>query len=175
MPATRTVGPPRIVNIADLRRAAKLRLPRVVFDYIDGGAEQELTMRENVRAFEMITFRPRCAVAIPKCDLRTTVLGTPLDLPFLLAPVGSSRMFYPRGEAVAAEAASAAGTAYILSTLSGCRLEEVRAASNGPIWFQLYLLGGRNVDKLSSDSEPSVITTRSVRILKSTDPPRSFC
>jgi L-lactate dehydrogenase (cytochrome) len=145
--STRTLGPPRIVNIADLRRAAKLRLPRVVFDYIDGGAEQELTMRENVRAYEMITFRPRCAVAIPKCDLRTTVLGTPLDLPFLLAPVGSSRMFYPRGEAVAAEAASAAGTAYILSTLSGCRLEEVRAASNGPIWFQLYLLGGRDVVK----------------------------
>ncbi len=111
----RTVGRPRVLNIEDLRRAAQLRLPRVVFDYIDGGAEQELTMRQNVRAFEMITFRPRCAVAIPQCDLRTTVLGTPLELPFLLAPVSSSRMFYPRGEAVAAEAASAAGTAYILA------------------------------------------------------------
>src|SRR5690349_17657318 len=108
----RTVGPPRVLNIADLRRVAELRLPRVVFDYIDGGAEQELTIRQNVGAYEMITFRPRCAVAIPHCDLRTTVLGTPLELPFLLAPVSSCRMFYPRGEAVAAEAASAAGTAY---------------------------------------------------------------
>jgi isopentenyl diphosphate isomerase/L-lactate dehydrogenase-like FMN-dependent dehydrogenase len=141
----RTVGPPRVVNIEDLRRGAKLRLPRVVFDYIDGGAEQELTMRQNVGAYEMITFRPRCAVAIPECDLRTTVLGTPLELPFLLAPVSSCRMFYPRGEVVAAEAASAAGTAYILPTLSGCGIEEVRAASNGPLWYQLYLIGGRNV------------------------------
>jgi isopentenyl diphosphate isomerase/L-lactate dehydrogenase-like FMN-dependent dehydrogenase len=143
----RTVGPPRVLNIADLRRVAKLRLPRVVFDYIDGGAEQELTMRQNVGAYDMITFQPRCAVAIPHCDLRTTVLGTPLELPFLLAPVSSCRMFYPRGEAVAAEAASAAGTAYIQPTLSGCGIEEVRAASSGPLWYQLYLIGGRDVAK----------------------------
>jgi L-lactate dehydrogenase (cytochrome) len=143
----RMVGPPRIVNIEDLRRAAKLRLPRVVFDYIDGGAEQELTMRQNVDAYEMITFRPRCAVSIPQCDLRTTVLGTNLELPFLLAPVSSCRMYYPRGEVVAAQAASAAGTAYIVPTLSGCPLEEVKAASNGPLWYQLYLTGGRNVAK----------------------------
>jgi isopentenyl diphosphate isomerase/L-lactate dehydrogenase-like FMN-dependent dehydrogenase len=143
----RTVGPPRVVNIEDLRRGAKLRLPRVVFDYIDGGAEQELTMRQNVGAYEMVTFRPRCAVAIPQCDLRTTVLGTPLELPFLLAPVSSCRMFYPRGEVVAAQAASAAGTGYILPTLSGCGIEEVKAASNGPLWYQLYLIGGRKVAK----------------------------
>ncbi|MGD0499456.1 MAG: alpha-hydroxy acid oxidase [Bryobacteraceae bacterium] len=143
----RTVGSPRILNIADLRRAAKQRLPRVVFDYIDGGAEQELTMRQNVGAYETITFRPRCAVAIPQCDLRTTVLGTPLDLPFLLAPVSSCRLFYPRGEEVVAEAASAAGTVYIQPTLSGCGIEEVRAASSGPLWYQLYLIGGRDVAK----------------------------
>jgi L-lactate dehydrogenase (cytochrome) len=116
----RTVGPPRVLNIADLRRVAKLRLPRVVFDYIDGGAEQELTMRQNVGAYDVITFQPRCAVAIPHCDLRTTVLGTPLELPFLLAPVSGCRMFYPRGEVVAAEAASARNGAYIQPTLSGC-------------------------------------------------------
>ena len=77
------------------------------------------------------------------CDLRTTVLGTSIELPFLLAPIGSSRMFFPRGECVAAAQAGAAGTAYVLSTLSGCRLEEVRAATSGPAWHQLYLLGGR--------------------------------
>jgi L-lactate dehydrogenase (cytochrome) len=135
------------INIEDLRRAARQRLPRVAFDYIDGGAEREFTLRENCRAFEMVTFRPRSAVATADCHLQTTVLGTPLALPLLLAPVGSSRLFYARGEAVAAEAAGRAGTAYILSTLSGCRLEEVKAASKGPVWYQLYLVGGRDVAK----------------------------
>ena len=141
----RSVQPPRVVNIADLRRLAKRRLPRVVFDYIDGGADAELTLRENCRAFDTVTFRPRCAVATSTCDLRTTVLGIPLSIPFVLAPVGSSRMFYPRGEEVAAREAGAAGTAYTLSTLSGCRMEDVAAASSGPVWYQLYLLGGRDV------------------------------
>jgi L-lactate dehydrogenase (cytochrome) len=116
-----------------------------VFDYIDGGAETEGTLRENCRAFDAVTFRPRSAVAVPTGDLGITVLGTRLALPFLFAPVGSSRLFYPRGEEVAADVAGRAGTAYILSTLSGCRLEDVRAASSGPVWYQLYLLGGRAV------------------------------
>jgi L-lactate dehydrogenase (cytochrome) len=77
--------------------------------------------------------------------MRTTVLGLPLSMPLLLAPVGSCRLFYPRGEEVAARAAGEAGTAYILSTLSGCRLEDVAAASSGPVLYQLYLLGGREV------------------------------
>jgi L-lactate dehydrogenase (cytochrome) len=133
-----------VLNIEDLRRAAKRRLPRVVFDYIDGGAEAELTLCANCRAFEAVTFRPRCAVATPACDLRTTVLGTRLSMPLILAPVGSSRLIYPRGEEVAARAAGVAGIAYALSTLSGCRLEDVAAASNGPLWYQLYLVGGRD-------------------------------
>src|SRR5688572_11337026 len=142
---SRSLQPPRVVNIADLRRLAKRRLPRVVFDYIDGGADREVTLRENCRAFDTVTFRPRCAVATSTCDLRTTVLGMPLSLPLVLAPVGSSRMFYPRGEEVAARAAGVAGTAYTLSTLSGCPMEDVAAASSGPVWYQLYLLGGRDV------------------------------
>jgi isopentenyl diphosphate isomerase/L-lactate dehydrogenase-like FMN-dependent dehydrogenase len=142
---TRSVAPPRVVEIADLRRVAKRRIPRVVFDYIDGGADGEVTLRENCRAFEAVTFRPRCAVVVPSCTLRTSVLGIPLELPLLLAPVGSSRMFHPSGEPAAARAAGAAGTAYILSTLSGYRLEDVKAASTGPVFYQLYLLGGRDV------------------------------
>jgi isopentenyl diphosphate isomerase/L-lactate dehydrogenase-like FMN-dependent dehydrogenase len=135
---------PHVVNIADLRRIARRRLPRAVFDYIDGGADAEITLRENSRAFDDVLLRPRCAVATPACDLSTTVLGTKLALPFLLAPLGSSRLFYPRGEEAAARAAGDAGTAYILSTLSGTRLEEVRTASSGPCWYQLYLVGGRD-------------------------------
>ena len=140
-----SVQPPRVVNIEDLRLAAKRRLPRVVFDYIDGGAESEVTLRANCSAFDTVIFRPRCAVATASCDLKTTVLGMPISLPLVLAPVGSSRMFYPRGEEVAAHEAGVAGTAYILSTLSGCRMEDVAAASSGPVWYQLYLLGGRDV------------------------------
>ena len=81
------------VNIEDLRRAAQRRLPRSVFDYIDGGADGEVTLRENVRAFDDVAFRPRCAVETPTPDLRTSVLGIPISLPIILAPVGSSRMF----------------------------------------------------------------------------------
>jgi L-lactate dehydrogenase (cytochrome) len=135
----------RAVNIEDLRRMAKGRLPQMVFDYIDGGAEREWTLRENMRAFEDVLFRPRSAVATPKCDLKTTVLGLPIDIPFILAPVGSSRMFYPRGEEVAAFAAGEAGTIYTLSTLSGCRMEDVKSATSGHAWYQLYLVGGRDV------------------------------
>ena len=141
---SRSVLLPRMINIEDLRHAAKRRLPRVIFDYIDGGAEDELTLRANRRAFDEVMFRPRCAVATPTCDLRTTVLGTALSMPLILAPVGSSRLFYPRGEEAAAGAAGVAGIVYTLSTLSGCRLEDVAAASKGPVWFQLYLVGGRD-------------------------------
>jgi isopentenyl diphosphate isomerase/L-lactate dehydrogenase-like FMN-dependent dehydrogenase len=140
----RSVEPPRVINIEDLRRAAKRRLPRVVFDYIDGGAEDERTLRANCYAFEEVTFRPRCAVDTPACDLRVSVLGGSLSMPLILAPVGSSRLMYPRGEEAAAGAAGAAGITYALSTLSGCRLEDVAAASKGPLWYQLYLIGGRD-------------------------------
>jgi L-lactate dehydrogenase (cytochrome) len=134
-----------IVNIADLRLAAKRRLPRAVFDYIDGGAEAEWTLRENSRIFDDVMLRPRSAIATPDSDLRTTVLGESIELPFILAPVGSSRMFYPRGEEVAAHAAGEAGTIYTLSTLAGCAVRDVKAATRGPLWYQLYVIGGRDV------------------------------
>jgi isopentenyl diphosphate isomerase/L-lactate dehydrogenase-like FMN-dependent dehydrogenase len=135
----------QVVNIGDLRRLAERRLPRVVFDYIDGGAEAERTLRDNCTAFDRVTLRPRGAVAVPSVDLHATVLGQTFQLPFLLAPIGSSRMFYPRGEEQAAAAAGDAGTGYILSTLSGCRLEDVRAATKHAAWYQVYLVGGRDV------------------------------
>jgi L-lactate dehydrogenase (cytochrome) len=140
---SRSVESPRVLNVEDLRRAAKRRLPRVVFDYIDGGAEDESTLRANCRAFEAVTLRPRCAVATAVPDLRTTVLGAPVSMPLILAPVGSCRLIYPRGEEATARAAAEAGIIYTLSTLSGCRLEDVATASGGPLWYQLYLVGGR--------------------------------
>ncbi len=141
---SRSVQSPRVLNIEDLRRKAKRRLPRVVFDYIDGGAEDESTLRVNCRAFETMTLRPRCAIATPVCELRTTVLGTSISMPLILAPVGSCRLMFPRGEEAAARAAGDAGIISTLSTLSGCRLEDVAAVSTGPVWYQLYLVGGRD-------------------------------
>ncbi len=133
----------RAVNIADLRAMAKRRLPRSVFDYIDGGAEDEITLRENRRAFEEIAFRPRCGVKVADPDLRVRVLDHALSMPVILAPVGYLRMMHPAGEPAAARAAGDAGTLYILSTVSGHRLEDVKAATTGPAWYQLYLTGGR--------------------------------
>lgn len=134
-----------VVNVSDLRERARRRLPRMVFDYLDGGAETEVTLRENVRAFSDVLLRPRSAELVPSVDLSTTVLGHEIAVPFLFAPIGSSRMFWPRAEAEASKAAGKAGTVYILSTLSGTKLEEVKAATSGPCWFQLYLCGGRDV------------------------------
>jgi isopentenyl diphosphate isomerase/L-lactate dehydrogenase-like FMN-dependent dehydrogenase len=141
--AERRVASPRVVNIADLRRAAQRRLPRAVFEYVDGGAEGEVTLRENVHAFEEVTFRPRNALFLDRCDTRTSVLGAELSMPLLLAPVGFTRMLWPRGEVLAARAAGNAGVGYVLSTVSGCLLEDVAQATPGPKWYQLYLVGGR--------------------------------
>jgi isopentenyl diphosphate isomerase/L-lactate dehydrogenase-like FMN-dependent dehydrogenase len=140
---TRALNSSQVVNVGDLRRIAQRRLPRSVFDYLDGGAEAEITLAENCRAFRDVTFRPRSAVAVTDCNLKTRVLGHELSFPAMLAPVGYSRLMHPGGEVAAARAAGLAGTGYILSTISGHKLEDVRAGSQGPVWYQLYLLGGR--------------------------------
>lgn len=140
-----SLEPPYVVNIHDLRERARRRLPKVVFDYLDGGAESEVTLRENCRIFDDVMFRPRQAIAVSQCDLSTQVLGQDLAFPAILAPVGYSRLMHPGGEVAAASAAGAAGTTYTLSTISGYRLEDVKAASSGPVWYQLYLVGGREV------------------------------
>jgi isopentenyl diphosphate isomerase/L-lactate dehydrogenase-like FMN-dependent dehydrogenase len=133
----------KVVNIGDLRRIAERRTPKVVFDYLDGGADGEVTLRENCRAFEAITFRPRQAVKAENLELRTSVLGHEISFPVMLAPVGYSRMMHPGGEVAACRAAGEAGTGYILSTISGHKLENVKAATSQFAWYQLYLVGGR--------------------------------
>jgi len=143
MPSLSAAG--RALTISDLRTLAEKRLPRAVFDYVDGGADAEITLRENCSIFETVGFRPRNAVRVPNCDLSTTVLGDELKLPFILAPIGTTRLIFPLGEALAASAATEAGTAYTLSTFGGTTIEEVRASAAGPLWFQLYLVGGREV------------------------------
>jgi isopentenyl diphosphate isomerase/L-lactate dehydrogenase-like FMN-dependent dehydrogenase len=137
------VSSPRVVNIEDLRRLAEQRLPRVVFDYLDGGAEAEFTLRENCCAFDTVTFRPRQAVAVGHCDLRTKVLGSDVSFPAILAPIGYTRLVHASGELAVARAAGAAGIGYTVATFAGHKLEDVKAATSGPVWYQLYLVGGR--------------------------------
>ena len=146
---SRAVESPRVICVDDLRRIARRRVPKSVFDYLDGGAEGEVTLRENCRVFDDVTFRPRQAVAEPGCDLRTRVFGAEIAVPFLLAPVGYSRLMHPSGEVAAARAAGKFGTGYILSTISGHRLEDVKTGTTGPAFYQLYLMGGRDAAEAS--------------------------
>jgi isopentenyl diphosphate isomerase/L-lactate dehydrogenase-like FMN-dependent dehydrogenase len=135
----------RIKTVEDARRLARRRLPAVVFDYIDGAAESEHTMRANRDAFESVGFVPSMAVpGLPVTpSLATTVLGTDVRMPIVLAPVGFSRSMHPHGDAAGARAAKSVGTLFTMSTMSGHSQEEVAAAADGPAWFQLYGLGGR--------------------------------
>jgi len=132
----------RAVNIADLRRMARARLPRVVFDYLDGGADDERTLRDNARAFRRWNFRPRHGVKVPTPDLSVTVMGQKLAWPAMAAPIGYSGLMHPDGEKGVGRAAARAGIASVLSTISGARLEDV-AATGVPLFMQIYLLGGR--------------------------------
>ena len=130
-------------SIEDMRAQARRAIPRMIFDYVDGGARAEVTLRANRRAFDEVVFRPRMAVRINQPDLATTVLGQQVTLPLLLSPCGGLRAVHPDGEAGAARAAQQLGTIFTLSTAAGMTIEEVAAAAPGPRWFQLYFLGGR--------------------------------
>ncbi len=133
----------RIVNVADARAAARRSLPAVVFDYIDGAADDEITMGQNTRAFGELSFRPRMAASTPSPDLSTTVLGTPVAMPVLLAPCGFVRAMHPDAGPGAARAAASRGTVSVLSTVAGSPVSEVARAAPGRVWFQLYSAGGR--------------------------------
>lgn len=132
----------RAVNIAELRRMARARLPRVVFDYLDGGAEDERTLRDNVAAFRRWQFRPRHGEATGAFDLSTKVMGQNLAWPMLAAPIGYSGLMHRDGERGMGRAAAKADIAYVMSTISGTAMEEV-AATGVSLFLQIYLLGGR--------------------------------
>jgi len=135
----------RLHTVADARRLARRRVPPAVFDYIDGAAGEERTLAANREAIEAVGFVPRLGVTagVPGPALTTTVLGTPVSMPLLVSPVGFTRMMEPSGDVGAARAAGGAGTIFTSSSMSGHSLEEVAAAASGPLWFQLYFLGGR--------------------------------
>ena len=128
----------RAASVADLRRIARRRLPGGVFDYIDGGAEDERTLAANSAAFAAVSYRPRVLRGVGKVDTGATLLGRPLAYPLVLAPTGFTRIADPEGELAVARAAERAGLPYTVSTLSTRSIEEVRAVSEGRLWFQVY-------------------------------------
>ena len=126
-----------IRNFEDARSAAKRQLPKAIFDYVDGGAEDEVTLGWNTQGFRDLSFEPRGGVWVPAPDLRTKVLGLDLSMPVLTAPCGGMRLVHPDGDVGIAAAASTAGIAHVATSASGYSLEEI-AETPGPQWFQAY-------------------------------------
>lgn len=134
------IGP---ATAMDLREAARRRLPRFIFDYVDGGSFDEVTLRRNRAALEAVTLRQRVLTDVADMDTSTTLFGQKMAMPLMLAPVGMAGMLSRRGEIKAVRAAAAHGVPFILSTTSVCPIEEVASASPAPFWFQLYVAKDR--------------------------------
>jgi L-lactate dehydrogenase (cytochrome) len=140
-------GLARAFTIDDLRRLARRRLPRAVFDFVEGGAGDEQTVVRNRAAFERLLFQPKVLVDVSKREQATVVFGNRIETPVLLSPTGMAGLCWPKGEVAAARAAHEAGTIYTLSTHSSCSIEEVAAGAPGPLWFQLYVWQNRDLTR----------------------------
>ena len=137
----------RAYTIDDLRRLARRRLPRAVFDFVEGGAGDERTVARNRAAFERLLLEPRVLVDVSKREQATVVLGERVATPVIVSPTGMAGLCWPKGEVAAARAAHEAGTIYTLSTHSSCSIEEVAAGAPGPLWFQLYVWQNRDLTR----------------------------
>ena len=132
-------------NIADLRLRAKRKLPAPMFHYIDGGADDEWSLRRNTQAFDDYQLLPNYLKDVSSIDLKTNVLGATLDLPFFLSPTGMSRLFHHEKELGACRAAEKMGTLYCVSTMANTSLEDIAAATQTPKMFQIYILKDRGL------------------------------
>lgn len=136
----------RARNIADLRGMARRRLPRMVFDYIDGAADDELTSKRSIAAFQDIELVWDALVDVATIDTSTTIMGQAMRLPFFISPTAASRLFHPRGGEIAvARAAQRAGVVYSTSSIASTTLEDIAAAADGPRWFQVYVWKDRGL------------------------------
>lgn len=138
---------PKIVEIADLKRLAKRRVPKMFFDYADSGAWTESTYRANESDFSKIKLRQRVLVDMTNRSLETTMVGQKVSMPVALAPTGLTGMQHADGEMLAAQAAEAAGVPFTLSTMSICSIEDVASVTKKPFWFQLYVMKDREFVK----------------------------
>lgn len=138
----------RCHTVADLREAARRRVPRAVFDFVDGAAEGEVSLARSRAAFDRVEFAPAALAGFDEVSTATTILGTPSALPLVLAPTGFTRLSHRDGEAAVAAAAAEAGIPYALTTMSTVSIEDVAAASgDGTRWFQLYLMRDRGLTR----------------------------
>jgi L-lactate dehydrogenase (cytochrome) len=136
-----------IQSIGDLRELARRRIPRAIFDYADGGSYEELTLRRNAADLDAISFQQRVMVDVSTVSLATTVLGVQASMPLAIAPTGLAGFFHADGEILGARAAAEFGIPFCLSTMSVCSIEDVRAATKQPFWFQQYLMRDRGFNQ----------------------------
>ncbi len=141
----RIVDPAPLINVADYARAARTRVPREAFDYYEGGALDEITLRENTAGWERLKLFYRVLAGVGKRDLATTILGQSISMPIVVAPTAFHRLACGEGEIETARAAKAAGTLFILSSLSNTAMESVFAQAGSPRWFQLYIYKDRAI------------------------------
>jgi L-lactate dehydrogenase (cytochrome) len=134
-------------DVGDLRRVGRRIMPRPVFDYVDGGADEELSMAANIRAFRRWRFQPRALVDVSEVDTSARILDRAVPLPLALAPTGYTRMMHPDGEIGAARAAQRHGLPYTLSTMATTTIEDVAAGAQPDLWFQLYILRDSGLSK----------------------------
>jgi len=132
-----------ITNIEDLRAVARRRVPRAMFDYVDRGSYDEVTLQANRRDLARLPLRQRVMIDVDHRNLATTVLGEQISMPLVLAPTGLTGLNWANGEILAAQAAQEAGVPFTLSTMSICSIEDVRQAVDRPFWFQLYVMRDR--------------------------------
>src|ERR1700731_3644592 len=136
-----------ILNIEDLRRLARRRIPRAIFDYADGGSYDERTIQRNAADLDAMTFRQRVMIDVSKISLATSFLGSPVSMPLAIGPTGLAGLFHADGEILGARAAAACGIPFCLSTMSICSIEDVREATQAPFWFQQYLMRDRGFNQ----------------------------
>jgi L-lactate dehydrogenase (cytochrome) len=136
-----------IQSIGDLRELARRRIPRAIFDYADGGSYEERTLRRNASDLDALCFRQRVMVDVSAISLATTMLGSAASMPLAIAPTGLAGFFHADGEILGARAAAAFGIPFCLSTMSICSIEDVRAATQQPFWFQQYLMRDRGFNQ----------------------------
>jgi len=137
----------RVFNIEDLRVIARRKLPKPLFNYIDGGADDESNVRGNTHAFDTTRLVPEYLVDVAEIDTSTTVLGREISMPLFLAPTGMTRLFHHDGETAVSRAAAQAGTYYSLSTVGATSIEDVAAVCDGPKCFQIYVMKDRSLTR----------------------------
>jgi isopentenyl diphosphate isomerase/L-lactate dehydrogenase-like FMN-dependent dehydrogenase len=138
-------GLDRYGSIAELRERARRGVPRPLFDFADGAAQDEVTARANVEDLAALRILPRPLVDVGEIDVSTSVFGRPIAMPLVGAPTGLTALIHHHGEPAVARACAQAGTVYVASTMASYAIEEIRAATDGPLWFQLYVMRDRGI------------------------------